>query len=174
MAERLFILKQSYYKTAQKFWPQVNAAFESMQTTIYNELVETQQSGESIDILADCAYESVGHCANKGAETFMVAESRLIVDSVCLDKADVGGVSNRIEIKALKDGLETIQRKGINITSLTTDRSKAVISLMKNDFSEIYHYFDLWHLAKSVAKALRAVIFFNILNDVTNFYRNAN
>lgn len=43
---------------------------------------------------------------------------------------------------------------GIPVTVITTDRSPSVIKEMKDNYPEIEHQFDIWHVAKSVKKKL--------------------
>jgi hypothetical protein len=85
----------------------------------------------------------------------MCSISKLIVDSICLHKAETGNVSQRMEVEGITRGLHYLLQKGLNIVSLTTDRSKATITLMAQQFQKITHYFDAWHLIKSFSKKIR-------------------
>ena len=49
-----------------------------------------------------------------------------------------------------------LQDAGIAVDTLATDRHPQVISLMKKEFNQIKHQFDIWHLAKSLTKKLKA------------------
>lgn len=89
--------------------------------------------------------------------TIMDSVSRLIVTTVSLHKNDENCPSTALECRGLEKALNYIIEKGIQITTLTTDRSKSVITLMQTKFPMIRHLFDAWHVIKGVAKLLRLV-----------------
>jgi ribonuclease HI len=88
----------------------------------------------------------------------MCASTKLILHTVCLHKSQTGNVSGRMEVAGITQGLQYLQNQGLVINRLTTDRAKAIITLMKQKFPNIQHFFDMWHFTKGVAAVLRKVV----------------
>lgn len=57
--------------------------------------------------------------------------------------------SNAMELEGLKRALNTVDAKGVTISDLTTDRHVQVRKFLREERSDINHWFDGWHLAKS-------------------------
>lgn len=95
----------------------------------------------------------------------MDAVSRLIVTTVCMDKNVEKCPSTNLERRGLERALANLIEKGLNIISLTTDRSKSVIAMMQSSFSNIIHMYDPWHLIKGIAAILRKVYFLMRKNE---------
>ncbi|KAK7132709.1 hypothetical protein R3I93_019063 [Phoxinus phoxinus] len=51
-------------------------------------------------------------------------------------------------------GLETLLDEGIDITVVTTDRDPSIRNLMREEYPNIIHPFDPWHVAKGIKKKL--------------------
>ena len=47
------------------------------------------------------------------------------------------------------------QEAGIEIATLVTDRHPQISAVMRKQFSNIKHEFDIWHLAKSLTKKVK-------------------
>ena len=103
-------------------------------------------------LAGDGGCDSPGHNAKYGTYTMMDTDSKLIVDchlvqapqttsSVAMEKLGFKIVMNRL----LDDFCLTIK-------TVVTDRSPQVKTLMKKEFSNIKHQFDIWHFGKSIYK----------------------
>lgn len=64
--------------------------------------------------------------------------------------------SQALEPVGLRRGLDHLLEDGVKIDILATDRHVTITSIMKKEYSEIKHQFDIWHLVKSVQKKLTA------------------
>ena len=60
--------------------------------------------------------------------------------------------SQAMELEGLKRGIAFLEKKGVPVQSLTTDRHPSVKSFMKKEKKDIKHYFDIWHVAKGIYK----------------------
>ncbi|XP_077548060.1 uncharacterized protein LOC144160755 [Haemaphysalis longicornis] len=56
--------------------------------------------------------------------------------------------SAAMEKEGLINSLEALERQGVNIRSLTTDRHPAIRSFCRKERATIKHYFDTWHIFK--------------------------
>lgn len=66
----------------------------------------------------------------------------------CFQRNQVGS-STGMEFEGFKQCMEYLIGYGILITTFTSDRHTAIASHMKKVFSNVIHYFDIWHLKKS-------------------------
>lgn len=55
-----------------------------------------------------------------------------------------------MEFLAFKQCMEFLTAYGLNIGTFISDRHVSIASHMKNVLSHIVHYFDIWHLKKSM------------------------
>jgi len=71
-------------------------------------------------------------------------------------KAEVGGISNRMELHGVKKVLRELREKGIVIDSTTIDKNLSVMKYLRE--SGIVIHFDLWHLLKHLCKEIRSIV----------------
>ena len=56
--------------------------------------------------------------------------------------------SNACELEAMKRFLAFLQRKGLIVDSMITDRHKSVAKQLRVHHPTVEHFFDTWHAAK--------------------------
>ena len=99
---------------------------------------------------------SPGHCAKFSSYTLMDVETSKIVN-VRLVQTNEGKNSNAMELEGLKRCLTFLKPK-IAIASITTDRHPQVQKYLRvsqqNADSPIRHFYDVWHIAKSIRKKI--------------------
>ena len=59
--------------------------------------------------------------------------------------------SNHMEKEGLKNALQFLMEKSINIGALITDRHKQVTKFVSQSYPDIDHRFDVWHVAKGLS-----------------------
>ena len=59
-----------------------------------------------------------------------------------------------MEKEGLRQSLNYLLERNVSINTIATDRHKGVGALMKSQYTYISHQFDVWHMAKGVAKQL--------------------
>ena len=64
--------------------------------------------------------------------------------------------SNAMETKGCDRLLKEFKTNHVNISVLCTDRHAGIARMTREEFPEIEHQFDLWHLIKSSSKRLMA------------------
>uniref|UniRef100_A0A914YQL3 Transposase n=1 Tax=Panagrolaimus superbus TaxID=310955 RepID=A0A914YQL3_9BILA len=142
----------TYYKYMPTFWTTVGDAYNKMQRKVINYM---QEKEGDVHLAADGQFDTRGFSALMCCVTVMDAVSRLILNTVCLDKNVEKCPSTNLERLGLQRALQQLIDKSLIITTLTTDRSKSVIAMMQSSFSNITHMYDPWHLIKGVATILR-------------------
>ena len=55
-----------------------------------------------------------------------------------------------MEFYGFQKCLEFLQAHSVKITKLVTDRHATIARFMLDNYQEINHRFDLWHIAKSM------------------------
>lgn len=147
------ILSESrFYALQQKYlFPVVNETWLSMQIALLDGL-----SGEKdIMMCGDGRCDSPGHCAKYGTYTLMDGQFGYVTEFFVSNTADENVKnSNAMEPMGLKKCLAAMKKFDITISVLATDRHPSVRKIMREEYPQIQHQFDVWHLAKSVIKKL--------------------
>ncbi|XP_078029026.1 uncharacterized protein LOC144465065 [Epinephelus lanceolatus] len=73
-----------------------------------------------------------------------------------LVEASEASSSVAMEAMGFKRGLNYLLHMGVDVGVITTDRSPSIRKIMREDYSDIHHEFDPWHVHKSVMKKLVA------------------
>lgn len=53
-----------------------------------------------------------------------------------------------MELEGLHRVLEFLKKKDLQVGTLVTDRHGQITKWMREQHSEVKHYFDVWHVAK--------------------------
>jgi hypothetical protein len=64
--------------------------------------------------------------------------------------------SNHMEPEGLRRCLSEVKQNKLNLSVLATDRHLMVGAMMKKDYADIDHQFDIWHFSKGIIKKLTA------------------
>jgi hypothetical protein len=144
--------KSEFYRIQNTYLiPTINDYWLMHQTAIMSIL-----SSENLRLCGDARSDSPGFCSKYSSYSIMDMETSLIIDqqliSIADDKVDS---SVAMEKEALERSLDFIISSGLKIHTLATDRHTGVQSLMKQNYPEINHQFDVWHFAKNITKKLR-------------------
>lgn len=77
---------------------------------------------------------------------------------VHFELVEVSEASSSVAMEAMgfKRGLNYLLHMGVDVGVITTDRSPSICKIMREDYSNIHHEFDPWHVHKSVMKKLVA------------------
>lgn len=99
-------------------------------------------------MLVDGRFDSMGHNAKWGTETFMDAETNKILHIELVQSTEVTS-SNQMELEGLKRGLEFFKSMMVGLAKIVSDRNQGVIAYLRINHPNIVHEFDNWHVAKS-------------------------
>ncbi|XP_040071936.1 uncharacterized protein LOC115322732 isoform X2 [Ixodes scapularis] len=148
------ISDSSFYEHRKAFaLPAIHKVWLQEQQELLNEL-----QNKEVDISADGRFDSPGFCAKYLTYTVHVEQINKILHSVQvqLKESEQAMASVNMEKEGLLKQLQFFKEKGIKIRSLVTDRHPATRKHMKTHEPGIDHFFDIWHISKSVKKKLTA------------------
>ncbi|XP_042145545.1 uncharacterized protein LOC115319105 [Ixodes scapularis] len=118
----------------------------------------SQLDSQEVDITADGRFDSPGFSAKYLTYSAHVQQINKILHSVQvqLGESERAMASVNMEKEGLIKQLEFLKEKCIHIRSLGTDRHPAIRKHMETQEPGIAHYFDIWHISKSVKKKMAA------------------
>jgi hypothetical protein len=103
--------------------------------------------------IADGQFDSPGYSAKYLIETIMDSSTGFIVDFLLYQK---GLASGELESKGLRILLNRLKEDVAGkIGILCSDRNLCVQKMMREEFGEIQHQYDCWHMAKSLKKKMK-------------------
>lgn len=111
--------------------------------------------GAVLNIGGDGRCCSPGHTAKFGSYSVMDLNSSKILDVQLVQVNEVTS-SNAMELEGLKRCLNYLLPLA-SVHSITTDRHPSVQKYLRDCCPDILHYFDVWHIAKSVKKKIEAI-----------------
>ena len=136
-----------------------------LQPAVYHVWCAQQQSlldvartaPDGVVLGGDGRCDSPGHSSKFLSYTMMDLSNNKILDFQLVQSNEVGG-STKMELEGLDRSLDLlVSRYGIKVHSIITDRHVQVIKFLREQYSTTRHYFDVWHVAKGLAKKLELV-----------------
>ncbi|XP_064464382.1 uncharacterized protein LOC135375640 [Ornithodoros turicata] len=118
-----------------------------------------QLDDQAVDVSADGRCDSPGFCAKYMTYSIHVDQLNKIIHSVQVQLAENERVtaSVNMEKEALIRSIQFLKERGIKLNSITTDRHPAIRKYLEKEEPAIRHFFDIWHISKSVKKKLTAI-----------------
>ena len=144
-----FIGQSEFYQIQNTYLaPVINDYWITHQTAILSVLLPDQ-----LVLCGDARSDSPGHSAKYTSYTIMDADTNLILDQQLMTVTETGS-SVLMEKAALQRSLDFLLSTGIQIKTLATDRHPGIKKLLQQEYPDINHQFDVWHMAKNVSKKL--------------------
>ena len=158
MSSRTFDSLQRYYVC-----PSIRILWDKKQQEMLSLLGE---GGKKLSLGGDARCCSPGHSAKFSSYSIMDLETEKILDVQLVQVTEVAN-SNAMELEGLKRSLAFLEPR-IGIASITTDRHGQVNKYLREKIerekkeqplhASLRHYFDIWHVAKSVKKSIEKVV----------------
>ncbi|XP_010793701.1 uncharacterized protein isoform X1 [Notothenia coriiceps] len=134
--------------------PTIVQAWQTEQAGIIRELKEM---GGGLILSGDCRSDSPGHCAKYG--TYSLIEDRInkVLDLQLVQSSEVPS-STWCELEGLKRSIDFLKEQHMQVSALITDRNRQVAKWVREELCPggTTHFFDIWHIGKSLGKALDA------------------
>ncbi|XP_059904876.1 uncharacterized protein LOC132455147 isoform X3 [Gadus macrocephalus] len=108
-------------------------------------------------LAGDCRSDSPGHCAKYGSYSLIEDRVNKVVDVQLVQSSEVPN-SSWCELEGLKRSVGLLRGNNLHLATLITDRHRQVAKWVREELipEGTQHYFDVWHIAKSLGKALDA------------------
>ncbi|KAG0429539.1 hypothetical protein HPB47_023554 [Ixodes persulcatus] len=145
---------QTFYKYQKSLlFPAIDEVYLQEQQDLVRQLED-----QDVDITSDGRFDSPGFSAKFLTYTAHVQQINKILHSiqVQLGESERAMASVNMEKEGLIKLLEFFKEKRIHVNSLGTDRHPAIRKHMEVHEPGTAHYFDIWHISKSVKKKLTA------------------
>ncbi|XP_071952529.1 uncharacterized protein [Antedon mediterranea] len=151
-----FLSSSSFYQIQKCYLlPVINEAYKEQQDVMIAELILRSLDNETISILGDARSDSPGYSAKYSTYSFIEEKSDKIVDARLIQVTECSS-SVAMEKEGFIRSLEFLLGHGINIKTITTDRSPSIRKVMKDEYWEISHQLDCWHVCKGIKKKVLA------------------
>ena len=121
-------------------------------------IAEIKKKGP-LTLVGDSRCDSPGHNAKFGSYTLMEGDNdngsgtKKIVSMELVQVSEVKN-ANHMEPEGLRRCLADVKRHKLTLSVLATDRHLMVGAMMRKDYANIDHQFDIWHFSKGITKQL--------------------
>ncbi|XP_064641344.1 uncharacterized protein LOC135496133 [Lineus longissimus] len=140
-----FITKSTFHgKHNLYLFPVVDEAWREHRS----KLVQALQD-RLITVIGDGRCDSPGHSVKYGTYTVMGAANEKVID-FSLKQVRPDLKSCNMEKERLIDCLDSLKHSKITVGVLATDRHPQISKMMRTNYKEINHQYDVWHFAKSI------------------------
>ncbi|XP_051978414.1 uncharacterized protein LOC127640069 isoform X3 [Xyrauchen texanus] len=149
------ISASSYFRHQRRYTiPVIVQAWQNDQAKNFSDL---RAMDGGLVLAGDCRSDSPGHCAKYGSYSLIEDRVNKVVDVQLVQSSEVPN-SSWCELEGLKRSVGLLRGKDLHLATLITDRHRQVAKWVREELSPegTRHYFDVWHIAKSLGKALDA------------------
>ena len=150
----LQLMSQTTYDTIQNKYllPVINKAWETEKARVH-----TLLDGREVRLCGDGRCDSPGFSAKYCTYTLLDQDTKLIVDFKLVQVSETGS-SCTMEKLGYERAMDTLLEEGLKISLCATDRHVQIRKLHREKYApkNIIHEFDVYHLANSIRKAIKA------------------
>ena len=141
-----FLCESYFYRLQNEYiFPVIHTAYVKHQEAIF--------AIRPLQLSGDGRCDSPGYSAKYCTYSLMDNVTDLIIDYSLVQMTETGS-SVAMEKEGLDRCLSNVLANDIQVQSITTDRHTSATALLKKKYPDVVHYYDVWHLAKSVTKKL--------------------
>ena len=139
----------TFYELANRWiYPVFAREFTKMRTEIISELRVTK----NLILCGDAQFDSPGFSAKFCTYTIMDCETDKVVDTIIVQKGQYEG---ELETQACRELLDIlITEDKLDIAKFVNDRHKGIAKMIREQYPDIFHGYDVWHMAKNLRKKL--------------------
>lgn len=136
-----------YYAAQYVVRPIIHRYYANERNVIIDRIL---QSGREVHLSADGQYDSPGFCAYNCTVTALESVSKKIIGFMTATRHEANNRSAGAEPIAFRRLFNELLEMNIRIAFVTTDASPSLNALFANEFPQIRHYYDLWHILRNM------------------------
>ncbi|XP_053546294.1 uncharacterized protein LOC128638386 [Bombina bombina] len=137
---------------------QKNFLFPTVDTFWKNECAKNIDNlqGSTLSVTGDGQCDSPGFSAKYCIYTIMEDRSKKILDIQIVQVSEASS-SVAMEAKGFWRAINSLLSKGLLTVVVATDRHVSIRKIIREDYKNINHQFDIWHYTKSLKKKIHSV-----------------
>ena len=128
--------------------PVINQAWKDHQQSLLAKFKDTP-----LHLLGDGHCDSPGYSTKYGTYTHIEQDTGLIIDFQLVQVSEVAN-SVVMEKEGFQLSLNKLQSMGMTISQISTDRHPQISCLMRKQYPDIDHQYNIWHVGKGIVKKL--------------------
>ncbi|XP_073714613.1 uncharacterized protein [Misgurnus anguillicaudatus] len=149
--------KSTFYEIQSSYLiPVINEEYEEQQKAIVNDLHVQNELCNPVHLSGDGRSDSPGFSAKYNTYSLMDDKTDKIVHFELVQVSEASS-SVAMEPIGFRRGVDKLLEQGIQIDVLTTDRSPSIRKIMRVEYPNIHHEFDVWHVVKGFFKKLLSI-----------------
>lgn len=111
----------------------------------------------NMSLSGDARSDSPGYSAKYTTYSMLDMQTKVLLDFELVHVSETNNNSVAMEKVGLARIMARLDKAGIKVSTIATDRSPQVKNFLKKTFPAVNHQFDVWHFAKSVVKKVHKV-----------------
>ena len=111
---------------------------------------------DGLIIGGDARCDSMRHSAKCGSYTAVDLERKKILNVELVQSNQVKSSYHK-ELQGLQQMFQLFEQFQVTVKALITDRHRQIAAWVRKNLTTVKHYFDCWHIAKSIKKKLKAL-----------------
>jgi len=147
--------KHTTYDSIQSSYliPTIEKVYKKQESTVKARLICQTLDEEDVHLCGDGRSDSPGHSSKYTTYSFMDDATKLIVG---FDLIQVTQAKNSVAMEPMgfRQGLDKLLDEGIPVKVVTTDRHPSIRKIVREEYPEVTHQFDPWHVAKGIKKKM--------------------
>nr|XP_055053060.1 uncharacterized protein LOC129438330 [Misgurnus anguillicaudatus] len=143
------MISQTTFYTIQNAYlhPAIENLYEERRNEVLARVYLEQEDGKRPHLAGDGRCDSPGFNAKYCHYTFMLDDTKKIIHTELVQCTEATS-SGAMETLGFRRGLTELLDLGLEEEVMTTDRSSSIRKIMREQYPNIQHEFDIWHTAK--------------------------
>ncbi|XP_051985367.1 uncharacterized protein LOC127645746 [Xyrauchen texanus] len=150
------MIGHSTFYNIQKVYlhPAIEEVYIEKRTELLARVFLEQEDGKRLHLTGDGRCDTPGFSAKYCHYTFMLDDTKEILHTELVQVTEATS-SVTMEPLAFKRGMTELMDQGLDVEVMATDRSTSIQKIMREQFPNVQHQFDIWHTAKGFRKKMQ-------------------
>ncbi|CAM4607613.1 unnamed protein product [Leuciscus chuanchicus] len=148
------ISSSTFYNIQKAFLhPAIEHVYTEQRSALLARVYLEQMDGKRPHLSSDGRCDSPGFNAKYCHYTFMLDSTKEILHTELVQCTEATS-SGAMEPLGFRMGMNDLLDMGLDVAVMATDRSTSIQKIMREEFPNVQHEFDIWHTAKGFRKKL--------------------